>query len=87
MRAELVREILPQASLLPQFINTEILLRSWAGGYRIVEVEVRHLPRTDGGSRGLPPGRIPGEVLRLVGGLVRLRGELATAPSRRAVAS
>jgi glycosyltransferase involved in cell wall biosynthesis len=87
MRAGLVRDILPQASLLPQFINTEVLLRSWASGYRIVEVEVRHLPRADGGSRGLPPARIPGEVLRLVRGLVSLRGELITGTRRGTVPS
>jgi glycosyltransferase involved in cell wall biosynthesis len=79
MRTAVVRELLVHADKLPQFVNAEILLRAWAAGYRVVEVPVRHYARTDGGSRGLPPARIPGEVARLLVGMVAMRGELAAA--------
>ena len=79
MRRALVEDLLPRVHLLPQFINTELLLRAWAAGYRVEEVPVRHYARSEGGSRGLPPARIPGEVARLVRGLFALKGELAAA--------
>jgi len=75
MRREVVKAVLPRVNRLPLFINTEFLLRAQAQGYRIAEVEVRHYAREDGGSRGLPPSRIPREVALLVRGLVELRGE------------
>ena len=84
MRTAVVRELLPRVGCLPQFINAEILLRAWAGGHRVVEVPVRHYARAEGGSRGLPPARIPREVARLLAGIVQLRAELATLQSGRA---
>ena len=79
MRRSVVQELLPHTGKLPQFVNAELLLRARAAGCRIVEVPVRHYARADGGSRGLPPARIPGEVARLVRGLFELRAELAAA--------
>ena len=52
-------------------------------GYRIEEVEIHHYARTEGGSRGLPPKRIPAEVALLVQGLRRLRAELKQRPPER----
>jgi glycosyltransferase involved in cell wall biosynthesis len=78
MRRERVAPLAARADKLPLFVNTEILLRARAAGLRIEEVRIRHYPRPDGGSRGLPAARIPGEVLRLLRGMVRLRRELAT---------
>jgi len=75
MRKSVVDAVLPRCSLLPQFINTEFTLRAWHMGYRVTEVPVRHYEREDGGSRGLPASKIPGEVSRLLGGLVALRRE------------
>ncbi len=83
MRRSVVAELLPQVDKLPLFVNTELLLRARAAGYRVVEVPVRHYAREDGGSRGLPPSKIPGEVFRLVRGLLALRRETA---ERRALA-
>lgn len=80
MRRSVVAEVLPQVNKLPLFINTEILLRARAGGHKVVEMSVHHYPRSDGGSRGLPPARIPAEVARLLRGLLELKRELATAP-------
>jgi glycosyltransferase involved in cell wall biosynthesis len=78
MRTAVVRELLPRTGKLPQFVNAEILLRARAAGCRIIEVEVHHYARTEGGSRGLPPARIPREVGRLLRGLLELRTELGT---------
>ena len=80
MRRAVVHELLPQTGKLPQFVNAELLLRARASGYKIVEVPVRHYARSDGGSRGLPPTRIPMEVAKLVRGLFELRAEFAAAP-------
>ena len=77
MRTAVVAEVLPHVNKLPQFVNAELLLRAWAAGHRIVEVPVRHYERTEGGSRGLPPARIPREVGLLLRGLFALRAELA----------
>jgi glycosyltransferase involved in cell wall biosynthesis len=79
MRTAVVREVLPHLGTLRLFVNVELLLRARAAGYRIVEVPVRHYAREDGGSRGLPPSRIPGEVARLASGMLALRRELAGA--------
>jgi glycosyltransferase involved in cell wall biosynthesis len=79
MRTAVVREVLPQLGALRLFVNVELLLRARANGHRIVEVPVRHYAREDGGSRGLPPSRIPGEVARLARGMLALRRELAAA--------
>lgn len=76
MRRSLIEAVLDRCTLLPLFINTEIVLRAWSTGFRVTEVPVRHYARQDGGSRGLPPARIPGEVWRLVRGLLALRREL-----------
>jgi glycosyltransferase involved in cell wall biosynthesis len=79
-RRSVIHELLPHTGKLPLFVNAELLLRARAAGCRIVEVPVRHYARTDGGSRGLPPTRIPAEVAKLVRGLFELRSELAAAP-------
>jgi glycosyltransferase involved in cell wall biosynthesis len=78
MRRAVVERLLPQIDKLPLFVNTELLLRARAAGFRVVEMPVRHYARSEGGSRGLPPARIPGEVYKLVRGLFALRAELAT---------
>jgi glycosyltransferase involved in cell wall biosynthesis len=82
MRTSLAVELLPHVNKLALFVNAELLLRAWARGCRIVEVPVRHYARDDGGSRGLPPARIPGEVARLLRGLLALRAELSQAGPR-----
>jgi glycosyltransferase involved in cell wall biosynthesis len=79
MRTAAVRALLPRLDKLPQFVNAELLVRAWAAGYRVVEVPVRHYARSEGGSRGLPPARIPREVARLVAGMFALRAELVAA--------
>ena len=76
MRRALVEAVLPHCSLLPQFVNAELALRATAMGFRVTEAPVRHYPREDGGSRGLPVRRLPAEVLGLLGGLWKLRREL-----------
>ena len=54
------------------FINTEILVRANAAGFRIREVPVRHYPRTSGTASGARP-RV---ILRALRELVTLRSRL-----------
>lgn len=57
------------------FINTEILVRARAAGFRIREVPVRHHPRV----AGIATGANPRVVLRAFSELARLHGELRAA--------
>lgn len=54
------------------FVNTEILARARAAGFRIKEVPVSHFPR----QHGVQTGAHPKVVLRAFGELARLYGEL-----------
>jgi len=83
MRRAAVERLLPQIDKLPLFVNTELLLRARAAGYRIVEMPVRHYARAEGGSRGLPPRRIPIEVYKLIRGLLALRAEMGASAHAR----
>jgi glycosyltransferase involved in cell wall biosynthesis len=76
MRRSVVEAVLPLCNRLPQFVNAEFALRAEALGLRVTEVPVTHYAREDGGSRGLPVRRLPGEIARVLAGLARLRGEL-----------
>jgi glycosyltransferase involved in cell wall biosynthesis len=62
------------------FVNTEILARARAAGFRIKEVPVSHFPRR----HGVQTGAHPKVVLRAFGELARLYGELSAlrAPAR-----
>ena len=53
-------------------INTEILVRARAAGFRIREVPVRHFPRT----AGRPSGARPRVMLRALRELIALRSRL-----------
>jgi glycosyltransferase involved in cell wall biosynthesis len=54
------------------FVNTEVLVRARAAGFRIREVPVSHFPREAGSATGANP-RV---IVRAFSELVRLRGEL-----------
>ena len=56
------------------FVNTEILARARAAGFRIKEVPVSHFPRR----HGVQTGAHPKVVIRAFGELARLYGELAS---------
>ncbi len=66
-----VFEVVPLRSV-GAFINTEILARARAAGFRIREVPVQHRPRT----AGVATGANPRVVMRAFADLARLRGEL-----------
>jgi glycosyltransferase involved in cell wall biosynthesis len=57
-------------------INSELTLRAVYSGYKVKEVPVSHFARKSGPSRGLPPGKIPGVVLRTLANLPRLKRSL-----------
>lgn len=62
------------------FVNTELLARARAAGFRIKEVPVSHFPRRT----GVQTGAHPKVVIRAFGELARLYGELTAlrAPAR-----
>lgn len=62
------------------FVNTEILVRARAAGFRIREVPVTHFPRT----AGVATGANPRVVARALTELARLHGDLRKAEAQAA---
>jgi glycosyltransferase involved in cell wall biosynthesis len=60
------------------FVNTEILVRASAAGFRIRQIPVRHFPRT----AGSPSGARPRVILRAIRELVGLRRRLPESRAR-----
>jgi glycosyltransferase involved in cell wall biosynthesis len=60
------------------FVNTEILVRASAAGFRIQQIPVRHFPRT----AGSPSGARPRVILRAVRELLALRRRLLQGRNR-----
>jgi hypothetical protein len=60
------------------FVNTEILVRAMAAGFRIRQIPVRHYPRV----AGSPSGARPRVILRALRELVLLRRRLPRAGGR-----
>jgi glycosyltransferase involved in cell wall biosynthesis len=77
-----VLEDLPIASI-GAFVNTEILVRAQAAGFRIGEVPVSHRPRRHGRATGARPKVIARALLELA----TLWGELRALPAADAAAS
>lgn len=63
---------------LGAFVNTEILVRARAEGFRLVQVPVTHHPR----QHGVQTGARPRVILRALGELLALRRELSELPKR-----
>jgi glycosyltransferase involved in cell wall biosynthesis len=61
------------------FVNTEILVRAQAAGFRIREVPVSHYPR----GAGRPSGARPRVILRAIRELIALRRRVPRVPRRR----
>jgi glycosyltransferase involved in cell wall biosynthesis len=76
-RREVLREI-PIESV-GAFVNTEILVRASAAGFRIRQIPVRHFPRT----AGSPSGARPRVILRALRELLGLRRRLPAPSARR----
>ena len=74
MRAELVKELLPQLTCMQNFLNTELLIRANLHNYPIKQVDVMHRSR-DGESRSLPARRVLKEGLAAYRGLWELRSQ------------
>ena len=81
-RADLIRKIAGEEWINRHLIASELALRAVYSGYAVGEVEVAYRQRA-GLSRGLPPAKIPGVVLQVVGGFPRLK-RLLQAPGYRA---
>lgn len=76
MSKTMVDDLLPTVHSMPTLFNAELLLRAIAAGYHVKDVGVVHRRRTDGESRGLPPGRFARECWGAYRGLRELRHEL-----------
>ena len=78
MKAELVKDLLPQLRCMPTLLNAELLLRAELDNYSIKQVHIIHRRRQKGVSRGLPPGRFLKESLAAFRGLCMLKSEYKT---------
>jgi glycosyltransferase involved in cell wall biosynthesis len=75
-RRDLVQAITGEELVFRDLINAEITLRMLARGARLKEVPVIATARPNQ-SRGMPPARIPGVVIHILGSFPRLKGELS----------
>jgi hypothetical protein len=75
------REVLAEIPIesVGAFVNTEILVRASAAGFRIQQIPVRHFPR----QAGAPSGARPRVILRAVRELLALRRRLLRGETRR----
>ena len=62
---EAMLDIIQNSWIYTDLISFEIMARLAYRGYKICEVPVKHRPRENGESRGLPPKKIP-KVIRMV---------------------
>lgn len=80
VRREVILKIAPKVTSSSDFIPVEMALRAASGGFRLAEVAIEHHPRSAGSPSAIIPrevARTLGDMVRLVGRLRRLRGELA----------
>jgi glycosyltransferase involved in cell wall biosynthesis len=80
-RAEVIRKIAAETWVNRELITSELALRAIYSGYEIKEVPVIYRPRA-GTSRGLPPGKIPGVICRVLLNFRKLK-QAITAPGYR----
>jgi glycosyltransferase involved in cell wall biosynthesis len=73
MKTDVVKEILPQLTIMPSLLNAELLLRCEFANYEIKQVYIMHRPRKHGGSRGLPTIRYFFEGFRAFRGLLQIK--------------
>jgi dolichol-phosphate mannosyltransferase len=81
-RSALVRILAGNVGILKQGFWWEFAARAQALDLRIVEVPVRHLARTAGGTQVYRPSKVPRIAIEHLAGLWRLRRELAQARGR-----
>ncbi len=73
IRKEVVDDLLPQVTVMPLLINTELVLRAELSNYEVKQVYVFHRERKSGGSRGLPTWRFVLDALRALNGLFDIK--------------
>jgi dolichol-phosphate mannosyltransferase len=76
LRRASVAPILRDVQRLPYGFWWELVARAHVGGLKVVEQDVRHRARAEGGSRAFPLRSIPKRSLDQVIGLLRLRKDL-----------
>ena len=62
--------------LEPALVNFEMTLRFCYAGYRVTQVPIKHFPRRDGPSRGLPLSRIPRVIWNVLTLFPRLKKDM-----------
>ena len=71
-QAEVLRKIANEPWINRDLITSELALRAIYSGFEVKEVPVAYLPRA-GVSRGLPPGKIPKVIWRVVRNFAKLK--------------
>lgn len=84
-RTDLLREISAGEWVNRHLVASELALRCLYAGAQVREVEIAYKQRT-GVSRGLPPKKIPGIIVRVVRNFPVLKNSLAATARRRAAA-
>ncbi|MBI2217418.1 MAG: glycosyltransferase family 2 protein [Candidatus Rokubacteria bacterium] len=77
MTRPVVEDLLADAWQLRACIASELSIRAHFKGYAVVEVPIRHRPRRDGASRGLPLRSMPGAILHIVRELAAMKTRIA----------
>lgn len=79
LKRDVVLQQLPQIRHMRVLLNAELFLRLYAGGFKIKEVDIRHRPRMEGKSKGLPASTYLKESWNAFVGLIKLKRELKKA--------
>ncbi len=77
MRSEVAEFLLGEKWLFRDCVGAELTLRARRAGFRIAETPVRHSIRRFGSSSGLPAGKMPVILLRIVKNFLKLRREFS----------
>jgi glycosyltransferase involved in cell wall biosynthesis len=83
IKREVVIQILPHICRMRVLLNAELLLRLYAGGFKIKEIDIDHRPRLEGTSKGLPAATYVKESWGALRGLIQLKSDLKSAPIYR----
>lgn len=73
IRKDVLDTLLPQITVMPVLINTELVLRAELANYEIKQVYVMHRMRKFGKSRGLPTWRFIFDSLKALKGLFDIK--------------
>jgi glycosyltransferase involved in cell wall biosynthesis len=79
LRREVVEAVVPRVRHLKLGFSTELLARAHGAGFRIVQVPVRHFPRTTGRADQFPVARLPRIAWAMWAGMTRVKRDIRAA--------